>query len=119
MPFVHQQALTGNFLLSEANGQRSRENAVLAATAVVLPAGQLLTLGAGGVYAPYAGPGADADAPITADAVLYDNAPVSEGEQMVVAIVRDAEVSAEVLYGLDDEARASLAREGVGIIVRD
>lgn len=117
MPFIHQQALTGDFLVSEAHGQRSRENVILAATTAVLPAGQLLSIGADGTYVVYAGPGADPEAPVTADGVLYSSAPISDDEQLVVIIARDAEVSAEMLTGLDDAARDSLAVHN--IIVRD
>ncbi|CAB3898020.1 head decoration protein [Achromobacter sp. ACM03] len=116
MPFIHQQARTADFILSEANGQRSRENAILAATLVALAAGQLLTLGDDGKYAAYAGPGADPGAPITADAVLYGNAPVSDDDQQIVVIARDAELAGVLLVGLDAPARVAL--QSAGIIVR-
>ncbi|SSW68513.1 head decoration protein [Achromobacter agilis] len=116
MPFINQQARTADFILSEANGQRSRENAILAATLVTLAAGQLLTLGDDGKYVAYAGPGADPDAPITADAVLYGNAPVSDDDQQIVVIARDAELAGELLVGLDAPARVAL--QSAGIIVR-
>lgn len=117
MPFIHQQALTADFLVSEAHGQRSRENVILAVTAAVLPAGQLLSIGTDGTYVAYAGPGSDPEAPVSADGVLYGTAPISDDEQMVVIIARDAEVSAELLVGLDDAARDALAVRN--IIVRD
>ena len=116
MPFIHQQARTVDFILSEANGQRSRENAILAATLVVLAAGQLLTLGDDGKYTAYAGPGSDPGAPLTADAVLSGNAPVSDDDQQVVVIARDAELAGVLLVGLDAPARVAL--QSTGIIVR-
>lgn len=117
MPFVTQAARTADFIVSEANGQRSRENAVIAATTDVLPAGQVLSLGVDGIYVAYDGAGDDPDAPLSADAVLYASAPISTAEQMVVVIARDAEVAAALLVGLDAGARASLA--GRGVLVRD
>lgn len=116
MSFVYQKARTADFILSEANGQRSRENALLAATLVTLAAGQLLTLGANGKYVAYAGPGADPEAPIKADAALYSNVPVSDEDQQIVVIARDAELAADLLVGLDAPAREALAV--AGIIVR-
>lgn len=116
MPFIHQQARTADFILSEANGQRSRENAILAATLVTLAAGQLLTQGGDGKYVAYAGPGADLDEPITADAVLYGNVPASDEDQQVVVIARDAELAGDLLVGLDAPARVALG--AAGIIVR-
>lgn len=116
MPFIHQQARTADFILSEANGQRSRENALLAATLVTLAAGQLLTQGGDGKYVVYSGPGADPDAPITADAVLYSNVPASDADQQIVVIARDAELTGELLAGVDAPARVALG--AAGIIVR-
>lgn len=203
-PFVYEKNRTAEFLLSEAHGQRSRENATLSPTTVALQAGQLLTLsGAGsatvapktggntgngtisavtikssgkagayravftaptkfsvidpdghdlvdgktgtayatdlgftitagatafaiddefvitvapalGKYAPY-DPTKAATAP--ASAVLYDNVPASEVENYVVVIRRDAEISADLLIGLDATSRNALAEEG--LIVRD
>ncbi|MEN5162585.1 head decoration protein [Achromobacter kerstersii] len=116
MSFVYQKARTADFILSEANGQRSRENALLAATLVTLAAGQLLTLGGNGKYVAYAGPGADPDAPIKADAVLYSNVPVSDADQQIVVIARDAELAASLLVGMDAPGRETLG--AAGIIVR-
>lgn len=113
MPFIHQQARTADFILSEANGQRSRENGILAATTVALAAGQLLTLGADGKYVSYAGPGADPEAPISADAVLYSNVPVSDADQQIVVIARDAELARSLLVGLDAAGEAALAAAGI------
>lgn len=116
MPFTHQQPRTADFILSEANGQRSRENGVLAATTVALLAGQLLTLGGDGKYVAYAGPGADPEAPIAADAILYANVPASDADQQIVVIARDAEVASQLLIALDAGGEAALAANG--IIVR-
>lgn len=42
MPFIHQAARAADFILSEANGQRSRENIVIAAGSGVVHAGTLI-----------------------------------------------------------------------------
>lgn len=52
-----------------------------------------------------------------ASAVLYDNVPANEAENYVVVIRRDAEMSADLLIGLDATSRAALAEQG--LIVRD
>lgn len=204
MPFVIEQNRTAEFLLSEAHGQRSRENAILGPTTVPLQAGQLLALsGAGtataapkaggntgngtvsavtikssaksgvyraifttatkftvvdpeghdlvdgrtgtayatdlgftitaggtafvaddefvitvapamGIYAAY-DPTKAATAP--ASAVLYDNVPANTASNYVVVIRRDAELSADLLVGLDATSRAALVDQG--LIVRD
>ncbi|MNY01125.1 hypothetical protein D3C86_1336430 [compost metagenome] len=88
----------------------------MAATLVSLAAGRLLTLGANGKYVAYTGPGADPEAPIKADAALYSNAPVSDEDQQIVVIARDAELAADLLVGLDAPAHETLA--AAGIIVR-
>lgn len=116
MSFTYQQPRTADFILSEASGQRSRENGVLAATAVDLFAGQLLTLGGDGKYVAYAGPGENEEAPIAADAVLYGNVPASDADQQIVVIARDAEVARELLVALDVAGGATLSANG--IIVR-
>ena len=116
MPFTYQKPRTADFILSEASGQRSRENGVLAATAVDLLAGQLLTLGGDGKYVAYAGPGENEEAPISADAVLYGNVPASDADQQIVLIARDAEVVRQLLIALDADGEVGLAASG--IIVR-
>lgn len=116
MPFTHQKPRAADFLLSEGNGQRSRENATLAPTKVPLYAGQLLTRGADKVFVPYAGPG-KGNPVLTADAILYAGAPASERPQAVVVISREATVSTQSLIGLDDPGRATL--QAAGILARD
>ncbi|CAM4135957.1 head decoration protein [Pseudomonas sp. S 311-6] len=117
MGFIHQQARAADFILSEANGQRSRENAVLEAVDTDQVAGTLLTKKASGSYAPYTGPGADEENPISADAVLYAGVPASGESQQIVIVARASEVASALLVGLDASARATLEKQGV--IVRD
>lgn len=111
---IHTQGhRTAEFLLSEGNGQRSREAATLAATATALPAGQLLAT-VGGKHVAYNPEGVDGSETVTA--ILYAAASASDADQAVTTIVREAEVSAERLTGLDAAATADL--DALGVIVR-
>jgi len=103
------------FLLSEATGSRSREEGVLAATTVDLPAGQILgVVTADSTYAPF-DPDAE-DGTETAAAILFNPKPISDEEQLATIVVRDAEVIDTRLTGLDAAAEASLL--ALGIVVR-
>lgn len=116
MPMIYEQPRTGAFILSEANGQQSRENIVLAATAKAVLAGQLLAIGNGGQYVPYEGKGDDDQNPIKPAGVLYANAQASTGTQQAVLIARDAELSQSLLTGLDEDAAPVLLE--LGLLVR-
>lgn len=107
----------GEFLLSEANGTRSREEITVAATATALPSGQLLgKLTATGEYAPY-DPAVDpADGSETVAAVLWAPVAASDAAQRTVGIVRDAEIIERLITGLDPAGEASLL--AMGIVVR-
>lgn len=112
MTILTQGKRTAEFLLSEANGQRSREEVMLAITAAALPPGQVLgVVTATGECAPYA-PGAS-DGTETAVAVLYAGAPVSAATQRATVIARDAEVIGSQLTGLDAAARDDLLAKGI------
>lgn len=113
MTILTQGVRTAEFLLSEANGHRSREQGTLAITAVALPAGQLLGTVAG-EYVPYNPAGIDGSEIVTA--ALYAAAPISTATQPVAAVVRDAEVISAKLTGLDAAATADLL--ALGVIVR-
>lgn len=105
----------GEILLSEANGTRSREEITLAATASVLPAGQLLgKVTASGLYAPYAPAAADGTEVVAA--VLYAPVGISASQQRSVGIVRDAEVKRALLTGLDAAGEADML--AIGIVAR-
>ncbi|EKU29868.1 hypothetical protein N879_04295 [Alcaligenes sp. EGD-AK7] len=116
MPFIEQKPRTADFLLSEANGSRSRETGEMAPTATAIYAGQILALNADGRYVPFAGKGDEPDSPVKAVGVLYANVPASDEPQAVVVIRRDAEVAGELLFGLDADATTDL--QEVGVIVR-
>lgn len=108
----------GEFILSEANGQRSRDTLTIA-SGQDLPAGTILELSSGkGVS--YAGTSAS-----EAVGVLYEAVDASGGDVAgAVIVVRDAEVNdAKLSVSVDNTAGDSLAAgkadlELLGIIVR-
>lgn len=111
MSNVKQQGvLTAEFLLSEGDGQISRERIVVKA-GVALPAGQVLGVTGTGEYAPY--DNAANDGSEIAAAVLYAPLPASDAPRPAAAIVRLAEVAGSLLTGLDAAGRADLAERYV------
>ena len=98
-----------DIFLSEAAGQRSRDNAVVTMAAnVALPSGSLLTK-SGAKYIKYAGG-------ITAcDAVLITKlaSQAAIGDVKAVVFVRDCEINEKGLVGADVNAIAKLALAGV------
>ncbi|NHC62185.1 head decoration protein [Paenalcaligenes suwonensis] len=113
MGFTEQKPRAADFLMSEANGQRSRENIVVIGVETDLYAGQLLALRADGNYEPYKGPGDDEENPVKAAGVLYAGLPASTELRQAVCIKRDAEVAKELLIGLDKPAQFELAALGI------
>lgn len=116
---ITEKGHAGGFLLSEANGSRSREE-------VTILEGQNLAAGAvlgritsGGKYVEYDNDGTD-DGRRTAVAILYAAADASDGDVQATAIVRDAEVNGEELvWQSSDEVAAGITDlAAVGIIVR-
>ena len=109
----------GEFLLSEANGDRSRE-AILIKAGNTLEPGTLLgeITAEPGVYAPYAE--ANNDGTQTAKAVLFAAIDTSsEGtnaDTKALVIARDATVDLNALFGHDAPGEVDL--NGLGIIVR-
>jgi len=103
----------GEFLLSEANGTRSREPITL--TGGAFPAGQVLgkitANGSYTAYDPVATDGSEAAA-----AILYEAVDASTADATGVAIVRDAEVKGVLLT--DNDAAGTAALAALGIIVR-
>ncbi len=115
MTILESTQRAGAFLLSEGNGEISRETGVLAATTVALAAGQVLgVVTSSGQYAPYT-PGATNGTKVAA-AILYAPAPVSAVECDVALIRRNSEVATAALTGADADALAALAK--LGIIAR-
>lgn len=106
---------TGEFLLSEANGTRSREEVVIAAAAGAMVPGTVVgKITASGKYVAYSNGAADGTQ--TAVGVLYHDVPDSAADQKAVIIARDAEVNGDELTGSDAPALVELA--AIGIIVR-
>lgn len=105
----------GDFLISEANGTRSREEVVVASGEGALVAGTVLgKITASGKYAAY--DNAAADGTQAAAAVLYAGVDAAAADAAAVIIVRDAEVVEAYLTGIDAAGKADLA--ALGIIVR-
>lgn len=110
---IHQ----GEFLLSEGNGEISREQVTVAqGTGMMLSGTVLGRVTVSGKLAAYNN--AATDGTQTAVGVLWNELPAraSAGDARAVAIVRAAEVSAARLTGLDTPGRADLT--AIGIIVR-
>jgi hypothetical protein len=103
------------FLLSEATGDRSREQVTISSAAGALVAGTLLgKITSGGEYIAYDADSVDGSE--TAVAILAYNVPDSAADQKATVFVRDCEVIESELTGLDTPARADLL--AAGIIVR-
>ncbi|MCA8285773.1 head decoration protein [Burkholderia vietnamiensis] len=111
MSNVKQQGvLTAEFLVSEGEGQISRDRIVVKAGAA-LPAGQVLGLTSTGEYAPYDNTANDGSE--VAAGVLYSALPASDAPRPATSIVRLAEVAGALLTGLDVTGRADLAERHV------
>jgi hypothetical protein len=108
---------SGGFIVSEANGHRSREIITIAA-GQVLQAGAVLAVLAG-VYEEY-----NNDASFNAAAaILLDNVDASDGAVRATALVRDCEVNGGELVFADsedsgDRDAAVADLKALGIIVR-
>lgn len=109
------------FLVSEANGHRSRETVTIA-SGENLEAGAVLgQVSADSTYKLY-DPG-NADGSETAVAVLYDAVDATDGEEPGVIIARDAEAAADALTWFDGASEAQIDTgtgelENVGIVAR-
>jgi hypothetical protein len=113
----------GAFLMSEANGQRSRENIILGSGAGIIAPGTVLgKVTASGKYIASAVGAADGSE--TPAAVNIYGADASASDAAVSAIVRDAEVNGHCLvYHADrdqpaEKDAANSALGALGIIVR-
>lgn len=123
MPVLTEGRRAGEFIVSEANGHRSREVVTLASngsTALTYPAGHVLALvTASGKYVEYDNVGSDGTE--AAKVILYDNVTVpATGDLKAVVIARHAEVNtaelswfaaavdADKLAGLVDLAAAGI-----------
>lgn len=106
---------TAEFLLSEGNGEISRDQIVVALAAAELAAGTVMgRITASGKYVQYSN--AAVDGTQTAVGILFAKAPDSTADQKATLIARNAEVLGAELTGLDAAATIELA--AIGIIVR-
>jgi hypothetical protein len=99
-PVISERFYNGAFLISEANGFRSRDTGIIknaGGADLVLDAGLVLaTLSADGSLAPYDNAGTDGSE--AASCILYGSVIVPAGGQKTVTLVsRDAEVNASEL----------------------
>lgn len=113
----------GEFLMSEANRQRSRGNITVASGAGIIAPGTVLgQITASGKYVASAVGAADGSE--TAVAVALYGCDATSADADIAAIVRDAEVNGSVLtYHADrdqaaEKAAANADLAAVGIIVR-
>lgn len=109
---------SGEFILSESNGNRSREEVTIV-SGEDLAAGTVLgKITASGKYAAYDNGASDGTQ--TAVGVLLDACDASGGDTQATMIARDAEVNGEMLGYLTgaDEAAGITDLLAVGIIVR-
>lgn len=87
---------TGEFLLSEANFHRSRDNIVILSGSGILAPGTVLgKITASGKYKPSTATGSDGAE--TASAVLWSGVDATSADVPVAAITRDAEIKAFAL----------------------
>ena len=120
MPTYTEGTRTGEHVLSEASGARSREVGTLASGN--LPAGAVLALNAGGDYVQI--DPAAVDGTESAKAVLYGATDASEAPQPITVHVRACEVHGELLGWPEaaDEAAITAGTNDLvsrGVIVRD
>ena len=112
----------GHYIIHEASGWRSRDQAMLASGSGVCRAGTVLgRVTASGEYAPLDPDGTDGTE--TAAAVLYEERDATSAAQRCVVTARDTEVHGAVLAFADgtteaEEEAAFGELAGQGIVVR-
>lgn len=111
------------FMISEANGRRSREQITLVSGAGALKAGTVLgKISASGKYQTYDNASGTAAVNVGAAILCYD-VDATSADQLAAVIVRDAEVhSAGLLWGTNDGAGITAGKAdllALGVIVRD
>ena len=115
MPILNEGRYTGEHLISEASGTRSREQVVVTLSGVSLKAGTVMgKITASGKYVPYSN--AASNGSEVAAGVLYDTLDAFTGDVKAIVHVRHAEVAEVMLTGLDTPGKADLL--ALGIITR-
>lgn len=108
---------TGEFLVSEADGTRSRDEVTVTQSGAALVSGTVMAkLTASGKYVPYDNAAAGSTGAEVAAGVLYTPLAAKTGDSKAVVIVRDAEVYGAALTGSDSAGVADL--KALGVIVR-
>jgi len=102
---------SGEFIVSEANGSRSRE-VVTVNESGVLVAGTVLSAVAAGGYKAY-DKTAEGELAEAAAAILLAGVDATDGDVSAVAIVRDSEVALADLTGIDTAGVADLLALGI------
>lgn len=121
MPTLEERLHPGAFLVSEANGHRSREQGELA-SGQDLPAGAVVgQIAASGAYAAYDPEATDGSEEVAG--ILYAGIDASEGAAAAVIIRRDAEVIEDHLTWFDAATEGQIttgiaALAALGIIAR-
>lgn len=108
---VTQGPRTAEFLMSEGNGERSREQIILLKGTKAFAPGEILSKNAAGKYVAFVEPAAGATAEV---AILYEGRPADNtGDRLATGVVRDCEVIESLLVGLTDPAKVALAAAGI------
>lgn len=112
---------TGNYIVSEANGTRSRDVVTIAAGQSLLPGAVLGKITASGLYTAVAP--AATDGSESAAAVLYAAVDATDAEKPGVVTARDAEVAGHALIWpagttTQQEAEALGQLAAIGIVAR-
>lgn len=108
------------FILSEANGQLSRENGTLV-SGQNLAAGTVVMDNGSGKLTAYTGSEVTEDGSILDGGILINDSDATDGDLAVAYIARDAEVNANLLTfpeGTDEEANAVAWLAQLGIRAR-
>lgn len=107
----------GEFLLSEARGDRSREEVTILSGENLLTGQVLGKVTASGKYVAYDDVAVDGSE--TAVAVLYRDTDASAADKEALVIMRDAEVSAaKLVWGAADSAAGTVDLAASGVIAR-
>ncbi len=112
---------TGEYIISEANGTRSREVVTLASGTAGIVGRVLGEVTASGKYVPLAP--AASDGSEQAAAILYDNVDATDADHAAVVTARDTEVRGSSLSwpaAIDEEKQAAATADllALGIVIR-
>lgn len=103
-----------DFVLSEAEMFRSRDNIVVTQSGAEIKSGTVLgKITASGKYIPYANTASDGSE--VAAGILYTHLPAATGDAKAVAFTDDCEVRRGALTGLDTAGEADLRARGIKV----